>query len=149
MSDDKSDGLASRLAIEEYKSCRDLIAKNIDIIEKNEVYGVGAAGAVAVFSLSATDRTVCLVGSYLPLAISVVGLVRYFGIDRTIHKINNYLEGVEARYEGVLGWTRSYRSANKVRWLKGSRYLIWTILIALSVVLIHVAYLIPFPRPTK
>ncbi len=29
------DDIAERLLIEEYKSCRELIAKNIDIMEKN------------------------------------------------------------------------------------------------------------------
>ena len=32
------DSLSDKLAVEEYKSCRDLIAKNIDIIEKSEIY---------------------------------------------------------------------------------------------------------------
>jgi RNase P/RNase MRP subunit p29 len=41
------DTIEDKLLIEEYKSCRELIGRNIDIIEKTEVYAVGAAGAIA------------------------------------------------------------------------------------------------------
>lgn len=141
-----ADALAEKLAVEEYKSCRDLIAKNIEIIEKNEVYAVGSSAAVAVFSISQHDRLVCLAASYLPLAISILGFLRFFGVDQTIRKINNYLVTVERRHEALMGWTQFYRAANKLKWLKWSRYLIWGILFFLSVVFIYIVHNIPFPR---
>lgn len=47
----ESESIDDKLLVEEYKSCRDLIGRNIDIIEKSEVYGVGATAAIAVFCL--------------------------------------------------------------------------------------------------
>jgi hypothetical protein len=46
------------LLIEEYKSCRELILKNIDIMEKTEIYAAGAAAAIFVFSLQSSDHVV-------------------------------------------------------------------------------------------
>jgi hypothetical protein len=136
--------IAVKLLIEEYKSCRDLIAKNIDIIEKTEFYAVGSSAAVAVFSISQTERLICLTASYLPLAIAILGLLRFLGIDSTIRKINNYLIDVEKRYKSQIGWTHSYRAQNTFKSLKYSRYAIWIILLGLSVIFIHIAYLKPF-----
>jgi hypothetical protein len=56
------------LLVEEYKSCRDLIKTNIEIIEKSEVYAVGAVGAIAVFSLSSSVPIVATVSAWIPLA---------------------------------------------------------------------------------
>ena len=57
--------------VEEYKACRELIAKNIDIIEKTEVYAVAASAALFVFSLSATVRTVAVVAAWIPLIVGI------------------------------------------------------------------------------
>jgi hypothetical protein len=127
-----SDPIEERLLIEEYKSCRDLIARNIDIIERTEVYAVGAAAASATFSLAATDSLLSDATCWIPLAISLLGLIRYIGIDSTIHKINNYLEEVERKYP-LLGWTRSYRKQNKWKILKATRYVIWGVSVAASI----------------
>jgi hypothetical protein len=50
--------LNDTLLVEEYKSCRELILKNIDIMEKNEIYVTGACAAIFVFSLQASDHVV-------------------------------------------------------------------------------------------
>jgi hypothetical protein len=121
------ESVEDRLLIEEYKSCRDLIGKNIDIIEKTEVYAAGAAGAVALFSLSATQWIVAATSSWLPFVISILGVLRFMGIDGTIDKINNYLVSVEKRYP-KLNWTSSYREQNQYKVLKKSRYGFWVIL---------------------
>jgi len=120
------------LVIEEYKSCRELLSKNIDIIEKTEVYAVGAAAAASAFCLSSTVDAVARFSCWLPLAISVLGLVRFVGIDATIGKINNYLVSIETKYP-VISWTQSYRQQNTIKVLKGSRYIIWVVLILCSI----------------
>src|SRR6266481_5258942 len=104
--------VSDQLLVEEYKSCRDLIAKNIDIIEKTEVYAVGASAAIIVFSLSATIRTVGVVSAWLPLVIAVLGFVRFLGLDDTIDKINNHLINLEGKYDSI-NWTTFYRQHNK------------------------------------
>lgn len=113
--------------MEEYKACRDLIKTNIDIIEKSEVYAVGAAAAAAVYCLSSTTELVQKAACWLPLVIAIAGAARFIGIDSTISKINNHLVSIEKRYPEI-GWTGSYRTQNKWKVLKLSRYAIWLIL---------------------
>jgi hypothetical protein len=61
--------LADGLLVEEYKSCRDLLKTNIDIMEKSEIFVVGAAAASAAFCLSSKNETVVLLSSWLPFGI--------------------------------------------------------------------------------
>ncbi|RVD58878.1 hypothetical protein EN866_19440 [Mesorhizobium sp. M2D.F.Ca.ET.223.01.1.1] len=121
------------LLIEEYKSCRELIGRNIDIIEKSEVYAIGACAAIFVFVLGVSDPLLYRIAAWLPLVVSILGLIRYIGIDSTIHKINDYLEKVEAEYT-CIGWTTFYRAANTDKILKKSRYSFWGGLILVSLV---------------
>lgn len=123
----QSKPLGETLLVEEYKSCRDLIKTNIDIIEKSEVYAVGAAAAAAVYCLSSTTELVQKAACWLPLVIAIIGGLRFVGIDATISKINNYLVSIEKMYPEI-GWTRSYRLQNEWKVLKLSRYSIWLIL---------------------
>ena len=120
-----------KLLVEEYKSCRELIAKNIDIIEKTEVYAVGASAAIFVFSLSATVRAVAIAAAWLPLVIAILGVVRFYGLDDTIDKINNHLVVLEKKYHAI-NWTTFYREHNKKKVLKKTRYGIWIMLIIVS-----------------
>lgn len=122
-----------KLLIEEYKSCRELIAKNIDIIERTEVYAVAAAAALFVFSLSATNKTIAVVSAWMPLVVAILGLMRFRGIDDTIDKINSYFIKLEGRY-ATIGWTTFYREKNKKKELKRTRYGIWFDMIAVSIV---------------
>jgi hypothetical protein len=122
-----------KLLIEEYKSCRELIAKNIDIIEKTEVYAVGAWAAVFVFSLSSTVRAVAVASAWLPLVIAGLGFVRFYGLDDTIDKINNHFIALEKKFDSI-NWTTFYREQNKKKVLKKTRYGFWITLIILSVV---------------
>lgn len=122
-----------KLLVEEYKSCRELIAKNIDIIERTEVYAVGACAAIFVFSLSATVKGVAIASAWLPVVIAVLGLVRFWGLDDTIDKINSYFITIENRFE-TIKWTTYYREKNKKKLLKKTRYGFWFVLIVVSVV---------------
>lgn len=126
--------LDDKLLIEEYKSCRELIKTNIEIIEKSEIYAVGAVGAIAVFSISSSIEVVAKVSAWIPLAIALLGLVRFIGVDSTIDKINNYLVQVETQHP-KLQWTSFYRASNKHKLLKKTRYAIWVVLIILGVIL--------------
>ena len=130
----------NNLLIEEYKSCRDLIKTNIDIMEKLEVYSIGAIAAVTTFALSKDNSTVEGVAIWLPLVITVAGFIRFLGVDSTIGKINDYLKGIEGSY-GSLGWTSFYRRSARVKMLKFSRYLVWAILFAFSLSLPAYRYL--------
>lgn len=134
--DDKS----TPLEVEEYKACRDLISKNIDIIEKSEIYAVGAAAASAAFALSNPIPLVRETAAYLPAFIAIFGFVRYLGIDKTMHIIHDYIETIEVKYPKI-GWVGFYRIKNTERWLKGSRYGIWSLLFLLGILFIHVIYL--------
>jgi hypothetical protein len=98
------DDIAERLLIEEYKSCRELIAKNIDIMEKTEIYAVGASAAIMLFSLSATVRTVGIVSAWLPAVIAFLGFARFIGIDDVIDKINDYIQTLETGNPSI-NWT--------------------------------------------
>jgi hypothetical protein len=93
------------LLIEEYKSCRELILKNIDIMERNEVYATGACAAIFVFSLQAGNYLVSIISVWLPPIIAFLGYLRFRGLDDVIDKINGYLIKVEAAHE-PLNWTR-------------------------------------------
>jgi hypothetical protein len=126
------ESVGQKLLVEEYKSCRDLIQTNIEIIEKSEVYAVGAVGAIAVFSLSSSVEMVAKVTSWIPLIIACLGIVRFYGVDSTIDKINNYLVTVEASHPEI-NWTTFYREHNKRKILKSTRYAIWIILIGLGI----------------
>lgn len=126
---DKS--IQNELLVEEYRSCRDLIAKNIDIIEKTEVYAVGASAAIFVFSLSSTTKTIAVASAWLPLVIALLGFLRFRGIDDTIDKINNYLMKIEKKVE-TINWTTFYRENNKKKELKKTRYAFWIVLMLVS-----------------
>jgi hypothetical protein len=130
-----------KLLVEEYKSCRDLIGRNIEIIERSEVYAIGATAAIAVFCLSrsASQITIAKTACWMTLLIPILGLVRFIGVDDTIDKINNYLVELEKKHPSI-GWTTSYRAQNRYKILKKSRYAIWVVLIVFSIVFIGFIY---------
>ena len=121
------DGI-KQLAIEEYKSLRSLIEKNIDIMEKNEVYALGAAGALFVFSISATSRPVALAAAWTPLLIAFVGWLRFLGLDKAIDITNDYFLYKEIQY-GEIEWVSWYKRQNieTGKILKRSRILFWIV----------------------
>lgn len=136
------------LIIEEYKSCRELIGRNIEIIEKNEVFVVGACGAVFIYSLSASSHQVATLTSWLPVIISILGYIRYYGLDKTISFINDYLMALERGYPS-LGWTGFYRFKNQDRILKRTRQLFWIVLFVICVVFTVVTNIGILPQTVK
>lgn len=141
------ESVGQKLLIEEYKSCRDLIKTNIEIIEKSEVYAVGAVGAIVVFSISSSVEMVAKVSAWIPSIIAGLGLVRFYGVDSTIDKINSYLVTIETTYPEIQ-WTTFYRTHNKRKVLKGTRYAIWIVLLGLGIGLGGLtAYKGPFGTP--
>jgi hypothetical protein len=126
-----------------------LIGRNIEIIERSEVYAIGATSAIAVFclSLSASQITVARTACWMTLIIPILGLVRFIGIDDTIDKINNYLVELEGKHPSIW-WTAFYMTQNKCKILKKSRYAIWGVLIVFSIVFIVFIYCVgPLGRP--
>ena len=126
---DVNDGLL----IEEYKSCRELILKNIDIMEKTEVYATGACAAIFVFSLQSSDRIVSVVTAWLPIIITILGILRFYGLDDVIDKINGHLIELE-RAHPPLNWTTYYRANNSSKALKKTRYGFWAALLAATLI---------------
>jgi hypothetical protein len=122
---DANDGLL----IEEYKSCRELILKNIDIMEKNEVYATGACAAIFVFSLQSSDHIVSVVTAWLPVIITILGFLRFYGLDDVIDKINGHLVELETGHP-PLNWTKYYRTNNSAKVLGKTRYGFWLALFA-------------------
>lgn len=123
--------IKEQLLIEEYKSCRDLIAKNIDIMEKTEVYAVGAGAAVFAFSASSPVWVVAFGSALIPLVIAGLGYLRFVGLDDTINKINDYLVTLEKKYK-TINWTTFYRKANQKKTLKKTRQSFWGVFAAVS-----------------
>lgn len=112
------------LLVEEYKSCRELILKNIDIMEKTEVYATGACAAIFVFSLQSSDHIVSVITAWLPVFITMLGFLRFYGLDDVIDKINGHLVELETR-NPPLNWTKYYRAHNTSKVLKKTRYSFW------------------------
>jgi hypothetical protein len=117
------------LLIEEYKSCRELILKNIDIMEKNEVYATRACAALFVFSLQSADHIVSVATAWLPVIITVLGFLRFYGLDDVIDKINGHLVELETKHPPQ-NWTKYYRANNSSKVLKRTRQDFWLALFA-------------------
>lgn len=139
------ESVSDKLAVEEYKACRDLIVKNIEIMEKNEVYALGAAAALFVFSISASDRKVALASAFTPVLVSALGALRFYGLDKTIDLTNAYLIDLEGRHRSI-NWATFYKIENRKRGksLKKSRVWLW---IAFNVVCILFAIAMWFLAP--
>jgi hypothetical protein len=127
------DGNDDGLLIEEYKSCRELILKNIDIMERNELYAAGASATLFVYSLQSLDHLVSVITAWLPVIVAVLGFLRFFGLDDVIDKINGHLVEVETAHP-PLNWTTYFRAHNPCRLLKRTRQLFWFILFAATLV---------------
>jgi hypothetical protein len=117
----------NELLVEEYKYCRALILKDIDIIEKNEVYVTGACAAIFVFSLQAPDHIVSVIAAWLTVGIACLGCLRFRGLNGSIDEINGYLAELEAS-RPPLHWTRYYL-ANDKKALRRTRQELWAALI--------------------
>jgi hypothetical protein len=109
--------LDEQLLVEEYKSCRELILKNIDIMEKNAVYVTGACALIFVFSLQANGHIVSVIAALLPPVIACLGWWRFRGLNDVIDKINGYLAKLEKSHP-PLNWTTYYLTHHKYKALR-------------------------------
>ncbi|MDN3592403.1 hypothetical protein [Methylobacterium adhaesivum] len=116
------------LVIEEYKSCRELIGRNIEIIERNEVYVIGACAVIIIFTIDKGNNLLTFCAAWLPLVLAYVGLRRYQALDSTIDLIDKYIEKQENTYK-VIGYTSYYANRNPTHQLGKARLKVWTILI--------------------
>jgi len=112
------------LLAEEYKGCRDLFLENVRAMERNEIYSLGAIGAVMVYAVSATDPRIAIPSSLIPLAISVIGKMRYIGFGITAGSLNSYIQKLEAEHDDI-GWTTFQRANATGSYLRKSRFLLW------------------------
>lgn len=115
------------LVIEEYKSCRELIGRNIEIIERNEIYVVGACAVIVVFTIDKGSNLLTLGAAWLPLVLARVGRTRYEALDSTIGIINNYIKIQERSYRSI-GYSTYYEVHNPSHQLGKARLKVWTML---------------------
>lgn len=117
---------------EEYKFCHALLIENISILERTETYATGAIAACFVFSLASIHTMVAVGSAWVAVLIAIVGLVRWIGLDGVIGTLNDYLEvlGKELPHGG---WTAFYRQ-HRSKYLKRSRWVIWILLISVSLI---------------
>ncbi|WP_311276826.1 hypothetical protein [Methylobacterium sp. WCS2018Hpa-22] len=120
----------NEVEIEEYKSCRDLISRHIDMIEKNEIYVIGAVAASAVFALAAETKQVAIAAGFITILISLIGWARYHGLRSTIAVVDEYIKEKEGRSES-LGFTQYYLK-HKSGALGKSRETVWYILLGFA-----------------
>ncbi|MGP9810078.1 hypothetical protein ACTZWT_01050 [Rhodopseudomonas sp. NSM] len=118
----------SALLLEEYKSCRQLLADDIKWMDQLEIYTVGAVAAVYVFmfTLKANEFTTWV--ALVPPTICMAAALRTVAIDRTIRVINDYLENIEKLHPEI-GYTTFYRKTRSPT-MRHSRQYVWTLLIA-------------------
>ena len=95
------------LIVEEYKACRDLIGRNIEIVERNEVYIVGACAAIFAFSTEKGNSLLTFGAAWLPLVLAFIGKVRYDALHLTISKIDDYLRDRETHFK-VISFSHFY-----------------------------------------
>ena len=117
----------SNLLIEEYKSCRQLLADDIKWMDQLEIYTAGgiAATYVFMFTLKAGEFTTWV--ALVPCVICFAAMLRTIAIDRTIGVINDYLVSIEERYPEI-GYTKFYRK-NRRPTMRHSRQYVWSILL--------------------
>lgn len=134
------------LIIAEYSACRDILSKNIDIMEKFEIYSVGAIAASMVFLLNLCFEDINFIEQLknhpdirriflIPFVISLFGLMKFYSLDSVIGVYNDYLEKLECTY-GVLGLTTHFRKWNKSSpiSLRVIHYFFWGLLMVFSIV---------------
>lgn len=95
--DSEISGYKEALIIEEYKSCRGLIIKNIEIMEKFEIYSVFAIAISLAFSISISHKKYKFydISTIIPIFISVFGFIKYISLDKAIGIYNKYLINTE------------------------------------------------------
>jgi hypothetical protein len=125
--------IEEQLLVEEYKSCRELILKNIDIIEKTAIYAIGACAAIGVYSLQASDRVVADITILLAPIVAILGWLHFAAMDEIISKINGHLMETEEKHP-ALNWTHYYRANNRPKKLKNLRHAFWLTLLAASII---------------
>ncbi len=120
-----------QLALEEYKSCRQQILEDIKWMDQLEIYAVGAVAAVYVFIFTQTRPVLIELLSLIPPFIVLAGALRTSALDKTIGVLNDYLARQEEQYPEI-GFTTYYR-ANRSPIMKTSRYIVWGVLLFLSI----------------
>ena len=127
---DKDDP-AHDLILENYKDCRSLLQKNIDIMERNETYVIGAIAAVITFGLGQQEKTVFFAQASLVPLLAALGASRWLGLRHVIHIGDSYSRQLEEKLP-VTGWA-TYYSAHRLGILGRSREAVWALVVILSI----------------
>lgn len=129
-------GYKESLIIEEYKSCRDAIIKNIEIMEKFEIYCVSAIAISLSFSISISisilknNHNLYDISTITPFAISVFGLIKYMSLDNAIGIYNKYLRSTEDQISTIdLSTFFKKNNDNNFINLRFVHYVFWLFLI--------------------
>lgn len=130
--------LREQLIVAEYNQCRDVLVKNIELMDKSEAFFFGSAGLSVAYFLAncnankhntTVDPTKILVG-FFPLFILLFGLLRFFALDNTISIYNNYLETIEIKHQKELKLTRFFRKKIKRFYIiTDSLHIFWRLLV--------------------
>lgn len=123
---------AHDLVLENYKDCRSLLQKNIDIMERNETYVIGAIAAVITFGLGQKDQTFLFSQAILVLLLAVVGTYRWNGLRHVIHISDDYCRKIEENFP-VTGWA-TYYEAHRLGKLGRSREVFWAAVVICSII---------------
>ena len=137
---------------EEYVACRDLILKNIELLEKTEIVIIIAAATSAAFSITFYTNgvqskifrmhqslySVTYLMAFLPIVITYFGVLRFMITDRAIGIYNDYIEQIEAVYSFNVGnirlinLTNFFRERNRRLPIRLFHHLLWVVATLLS-----------------
>lgn len=114
-----------QLIIEEYKSTRSILGKNIDIMERTEILSIGAVGSAIAFSISQKGSGLFIYSAIIPLFVTILGYMRFIALDQTIAIYNAYLLQYECCYRR-LGLTKFFQDSRDR--IKGDNLWGWSLL---------------------
>lgn len=117
---EESKELREQLIVAEYNQCRSALLKNIELMDRSEVFYLTAAAAATAYFLTndkiASGKTIpiieLLVGLF-PLYILLFGLFRFLALDRTVKIYNDYLQKIEDKHKNSIGLTTFFRKKNQ------------------------------------
>ena len=112
--------LQEQLIVAEYNQCRSALLKNIELMDRSEVFYLTAAGAAAAYYLAKFRITPGHSATFIetnvaffPLYILVFGLLRFFALDNVVRIYNNYLKNIEEKHKNYLDFTGFFREKIK------------------------------------
>lgn len=114
--------LSNQLIVAEYEQCRAALLKNIELMDKSEVFYLSGSVIVAAYSAASNSHINYMTRQYsqefmvlmLPIFILILGIIRFFVLDKTVYIYNQYLEAIESKNK-YLNLTAFFRRHNNNR----------------------------------